>query len=120
MAEYEAQVQTLVHLAKAAGLWWTGGVGVAAELGVAAAWQAVASAAGGIGLGMTAAGVGRNAPEASSSSARDNTSRPSFGERKQKEQQTLVVNLYLDPNDPSSQLIAGRKITSMTQQALGM
>ena len=116
----EATIQSMVHVAKALSLWWTGGVGTSAELGAAAAWAGVAAAAGGAALGMTAGGVGRNAPEASSSSARDNTSRPSFGERKQKEQQTLVVNLYLDPNDPSSQLIAGRKITSMTQQALGM
>lgn len=84
-------------------------------------YATAAALAGGIGLGMGAAGVGRSSKDGARESSRaDNTSRPSFGERKQKEQQTLVVNLYLDPNDPSSQLIAGRKITSMTQQALGM
>ena len=113
----EATVMSLMALARYAWSWGAD----AGALSAAGMYATAAALAGGIGLGMGAAGVGRSSKDGARESSRaDNTSRPSFGERKQKEQQTLVVNLYLDPNDPSSQLIAGRKITSMTQQALGM
>lgn len=85
----------------------------------AAAWGGVAVAAGGTALGISAATRGgRSGAGAGASRMGDSTGRPSFGQRKEREQKNIIVNLYLDPNDPSSQLIAGRKITAMTKAAL--
>jgi hypothetical protein len=113
----QATVMGMMQLAEAAAKWWTGG-GAMLHLKAAGMFFATAAVAGGAGLAMSAGGVGRSSGASSSMSRRDSTGRPSFGERKSKEQQTIVVNLYLDPNDPSSQLIAGRKLSAMTRQAM--